>query len=131
MKKLFFVFLLSLLLGGCTKQNVSSTTDDSSMADETCLIEPTKLLHGQIRYFHNMNLQIPSCPYIGSISFNDDNNEAIGKIIGELDLDPTSQESHDFQYVNIEFYGSTMPDGSIVINRVENAERTRNSIFDL
>ena len=77
-----------------------------------------------------MAMQIPSCPFIGTFSFENNANEPARKVFTVVDLDPASGGIHSIQYVNIEFYGFTKSDGAVVISRVESAELTESNIFD-
>lgn len=127
--KFYFLALISLCLVACTTTSSVEADKNKSKLSEKCSIVPNKMLEGQIRYFKNMNLKMPSCHYFGTISFGPNPEEGIRRVISELNMDPTSPEYHDFQYVDIKFYGSTNSDGELTITRVVDAKRTRESIF--
>ena len=119
-----FTYTLLHLLVGCGTIN-NNTKNVSNLSK--CKITPNKLFIGQISYFNGMNLKIPSCPIIKELRFN--SSDASQKIISELDLDPAAPED-DFLYVDVEFYGSTLSDGTVIIYHVDKAKLTENSIFD-
>jgi len=127
MKNLFFILALITYISGC--QKTISTENPSTLSDSSlsCRIAPNKLFIGQIAYFDGMILKLPSCPIIRNFQFS--SSEESLKVLAELNLDPAAPES-DFLYVNIDFYASVLSDGKVIIQSVEKAELTEQSIFN-
>jgi len=129
LNSIFLVIALPLLSVGCATENKPRKTDTYSSADKNCQVVLNKLYNAQIRYFDGMNLRLPSCPATNDFKFEQKHIPVAQEIWRELDLKPWAPLS-DFLYVNIEFYGSTLPDGTIVIHHVETAKITDDSIYD-
>ena len=129
MKNLCLGILGPLLVMGCTTASEHGKINVKTSPNDKCRIISNKLLKGQIRYFDGMNLRLPSCPIINKWEFARYDPPVARKIWSALDLNPAEPEG-GFLYANIEFYASTLADGTVVINRVEKAELTENSIYD-
>jgi len=128
MKNLCLILATQLLFVGCYTTNKSEKNSSISSQNENCIIVPDKLFKGQIAYFDGMNLHLPSCAkIIREIRFS--SRDESQKIYLELNLNDAEPES-EILYVNIEFYGSTLPDGTTIIHSVKNAKLTEEYIYD-
>lgn len=120
MKSYFFVIFF--ILSSCTH---TADTNTENLSHIKCDIRSTKIYKGQIRYSEKMNLKIPDCEIYYSSDFEFKTEQAIGKVIDQIDTGVRKTP----QYIDITFRGYMNWRGKLVIKNVDLAKVSDSVIF--
>jgi len=109
---------------GANEEPVTIAAKDN----EHCIVNSGKLYKGQLDYHHHgINLKLSHCPKtIVDFEVSPD-DELYKETAGKIYADPNLMYNY---YVNIDFYGSTLADGDVLIEKVVKTEFTDESKFN-
>jgi len=123
MKIPHFVFLLGLILSGCSQ---SDKTAEENHQTGQCATKSVRSLKGQIQYFDGMTLLIPGCKIYNNSAFDFDTELLLNKVIAQINL----EKRLEFHYVDIEFKGYTNWTGKLIIKDIEVVEPASSILFE-